>query len=147
MEALKAERLFLDGLQGFEQTAIYPERLPRFTAALMYALRMRGVTTVLSSQTHSRVFAETGLLPESVESVAGTVIHLRQLEVGARTYRLVNVAKMRHGTYDSDIREFTISREGMRVDATSERADHILAGAPHASPSGHAPRPLGEETQ
>lgn len=137
VEARKVQRVFLDGLEGLQQVAVYPERMARFVTALMNELCARGVTVFLSAETRSPSFAEANLLPDEVVLVAGTVIQLRQIEVGANSYRLINVAKRRHGPYDARIHAFTISDAGVRVAATSESAARILGrGSPSPASRG-----------
>lgn len=129
VDAHSVQRLFIDGMEGLAQVAVYPERLTRFITALTSELRARGVTVLLSAETRSRSFSEGGLLPRELAIVAGTVIKLRQIEVGAESYRLVNVAKRRHGAHDASIHTFTISSDrGVHVAATNKAAARILSG-------------------
>lgn len=120
-------RLFIDGLQGLKQLAIQPERLPTFFSALANELRARHVTTLFSTETRSIAFREPAILPDEVASIAGTTIYLRQIEIRSQNYRLISVAKMRHGTYDPNIHEFTIGSDGIKVASTNDSAERILA--------------------
>lgn len=43
-------RLFIDGIEGFQQATAYPERLPRFLAAFINQLRLLDVTTLISAE-------------------------------------------------------------------------------------------------
>ncbi|NOK34804.1 AAA family ATPase [Corallococcus exercitus] len=126
-------RLFIDGVSGFRSAAVYPDRMGRFFSALTHQLRMMDVTTLYSDETP--LFSPGVEMPQpEAASTVENVILVRYVELRSQLYRLLSIMKMRESAYDSAIREFSISEEGIRVADTFESAESILTG--HARISG-----------
>lgn len=124
---VKRMRLFVDSVAGFRSASVYPERMGRFFSALSHQLRMLDVTTLYSD--------ETALFSPDVESpqpeaaaYVENVILLRYVELRSQLYRLISIMKMRESQYDSGIREFSITPEGITVAKTFESAEAVLTG-------------------
>lgn len=126
-------RLFIDGVSGFRSAAVYPDRLGRFFSALTHQLRMMDVTTLYSDETP--LFSPGVDMPQpEAASTVENVILVRYVELRSQLYRLLSIMKMRESAYDSGIREFSISEQGIQVAGTFESAESILTG--HARLSG-----------
>lgn len=120
-------RLFIDGVAGFRSAAVYPDRLGRFFSALTHQLRMMDVTTLYSDETP--LFSPGVDMPQpEAASTVENVILLRYVELRSQLYRLLSIMKMRESAYDSSIREFSISENGITVAETFESAESILTG-------------------
>jgi len=124
---VKRLRLFIDSVAGFRSAAVYPERMPRFFSALSHQLRMLDVTTLYSDETE---LFSTSVEPPQPEAAAyvENIIFLRYLELRSQLYRLISIMKMRESQYDSGIREFAISDEGIIVADTFKSAEAVLTG-------------------
>nr|WP_277991464.1 ATPase domain-containing protein [Corallococcus macrosporus] len=126
-------RLFIDGVSGFRSAAVYPDRMGRFFSALTHQLRMMDVTTLYSDETP--LFSPGVDMPQpEAASTVENVILVRYVELRSQLYRLLSIMKMRESAYDSAIREFSISGDGIQVAETFESAESILTG--HARISG-----------
>ncbi|RKG77823.1 AAA family ATPase [Corallococcus sp. CA049B] len=126
-------RLFIDGVSGFRSAAVYPDRMGRFFSALTHQLRMMDVTTLYSDETP--LFSPGVDMPQpEAASTVENVILVRYVELRSQLYRLLSIMKMRESAYDSGIREFSISEQGIQVAGTFESAESILTG--HARLSG-----------
>lgn len=126
-----AKRVFLDGVDGLAASAVHPDRMPRFLAALTHELRCEGVTALFSEE----AAIVGGMLPAHAISPAfENVILLRYIEVRSQLFRLISILKLRESDYDSSIREFRITSSGVDVERTWESAESILGGTgvPHA---------------
>ncbi|CAM3204943.1 RAD55 family ATPase [Corallococcus soli] len=120
-------RLFIDGVAGFRSAAVYPDRMGRFFSALTHQLRMMDVTTLYSDETP--LFSPGVDMPQpEAASTVENVILLRYVELRSQLYRLLSIMKMRESAYDSSIREFSISEDGITVADTFESAESILTG-------------------
>jgi circadian clock protein KaiC len=133
LEGLKSQeqkerrRLFIDGAEGFRAAAVYPDRIPRFLSALTNQLRSLDVTTLMTDELE--LFQPQLNLPTpELANVVETVILLRYLELRSQIYRLLSIMKMRESRYDTSLREFRISREGIDVADSFESAESILSG-------------------
>jgi len=124
-------RLFIDGLDAIRSSALYPERISRVFAALVSRLRELGVTTILSEELP--LFSLEIETPISdVSAVMENAILLRYVEVHSRLCRLISIVKVRGSSYDTSIRQFCITDEGVSVASSFESAEAILTGGTRA---------------
>lgn len=133
---VKHLRLFIDGMAGFRDATVYPDRLRRFFAALTHQLREHDVTTIISEETalfHPRI----SLPNEEFAAVVENIVLLRHVEYGNELRRLIAILKSRESEYDPHIREFFIDKKGISVANTFDSASDILTGKPELI-SGHA---------
>jgi circadian clock protein KaiC len=133
----QVQRLFVDGITAFVQTATYSERLGPFFTALANELRGRNVTTIFSVETRM-LFSPTVEVPiEGMSAIIENIILLRYVELRSQLYRLISIMKVREDSYDATIREFKITDSGIDVAATFDSAEAILTGIarPYASSS------------
>ncbi|MFP2910113.1 RAD55 family ATPase [Pyxidicoccus sp. 3LFB2] len=124
---LKRMRLFVDSVAGFRSAAVYPDRMIRFFSALSHQLRMLDVTTLYSDET--ALFSSGVDMPQpDAAAYVENIVYLRYLELRSQLYRLISIMKMRESQYDSGIREFAISDEGIIVADTFKSAEAVLTG-------------------
>ena len=140
LEKIRAEeharrRLFIDGLEGFRAASVYADRMPRFLSALCNQLRPPDVTGLISEEL-TLFRPEIDMPNPELANVVETVILLRYTELRSQLYRLVSVMKMRESRYDTSLREFKITDDGLQVAASFESAEAILTG--HARTAGAA---------
>ena len=122
-----AQRVFIDGVEGFRNSAVYPERISRFMTALTVLLRAKGATVILSEELP--IFPSEVQTPVTeLSAIVENLILMRQVELRAQLYRLISIMKLRESGYDSAIREFTISPRGIDVAGSFESAEAILTG-------------------
>jgi circadian clock protein KaiC len=123
----KVRRLFIDGLDGFEQATPDRNRVIPFFTALANELRTLGVTTVFTFETRT-----VGLKIEA--PVAGTaglaenIILVHWLQAGARLHRLMSILKMRDSEFDLSMHEYSITGQGIALAENSESAEVLLTG-------------------
>lgn len=128
------QRLFIDGLDGFELAAVVPERLTRFFVAFASELRSRNVTTLVSEETDVRGDSRPRA-PRGLAGVFENVLLIRTVELRGQQHRLLSIVKMRESDYDRTLRELTITPRGIRLAA----AWHGEEGNPR-EPDGSRPR-------
>jgi circadian clock protein KaiC len=96
---------------------------------------MLDVTTLYSEET--ALFSAGVEVPQpETAAYVENIILLRYVELRSQLYRLISLMKMRESQYDSGIREFSITDEGITVADTFESAEAILTG--HARLTGDA---------
>lgn len=137
----KVRRLFIDGIDGFQQGAFSPERITLFFAAISTRLRALGVTTLVSEE--SRFFGPNLELPEmSLSASCENIISLRYVELRSQLYRLLSILKMRESDFDTSLRHFRITSAGIVVGDSFERAKVLRRKErPQRRASGTHPRP------
>jgi len=137
------QRLFIDSLQGLLDTAVYPDRIVRLFVALANELRALGVTLVFALQTPQLFGGSEGSSP-AVSSKVDNILFLRYVELYSQLYRLVSIVKIRESGYDSTIREFKITADGLDVASTFASAEAILTGIARPMPGAPAPHSPAE---
>jgi circadian clock protein KaiC len=127
-------RVFIDGLEGFLESAMHPERVPQFVTALSVLLRSRGVTTMFSEELplfseaiHSKVLSTSALVEN--------IFLMRYFEHGAELRRLLAVLKTRESDFDPSIREFRITRTGLELGEQLVGLEQLMRGRSRAAES------------
>lgn len=124
------QRLFLDGLAGFQRAIASAERFDLFLTALFTNLHMYNVTVVCAVELPD-LFSPTITLPIAISGATAQVdniLLLRYVELRSQLYRLISIMKMRDTGYDPAIREFRIHDQGIEVASTFDSAQAILTG-------------------
>jgi circadian clock protein KaiC len=120
-------RLFIDGIEGFRAASVYPDRMPRFLSAFTNQLRTYDVTAVVTEEL-PLFRPEIDMPNPELANVVETVVMLRYVELRSQLHRLISIMKMRESRYDTSIREFKITDDGLQVAASFESAEAILTG-------------------
>jgi len=128
VDRMSATRLFIDGLDGFQRATIHPERVHHVFTAIANELRIRGVTTLYSFEVPKFIGPSVDSPVTGVSALAENLIYLRFVELRSHLYRLLSVLKVRDSGYDSSLREFHITSDGIRLEKTFESAEAILTG-------------------
>jgi circadian clock protein KaiC len=131
----RVRRLVLDGLTAFQEAAAYPERLGPFLAALFNALWARNVTTLATAETQGLFSAELDVPITTISAIVENIVFLRHVALHAQLHRLISLLKMRESGYDSAVREFTITTQGIEIAPTAASAEAILTAVARAGPT------------
>lgn len=123
------KRLLIDGIDGFAQSAIDIERLPRFMAALSSSLREEGVSVIYTLEQPQLVYAE-GVIPFAVSTIAQNILLMRYVGLGPELRRALAVLKVRESDIDQRIREFEVTSQGIQI-GKSVPSDAFLRGGPN----------------
>ena len=114
VERLKAKRLVIDSLVGFEMALApgfredFRESLYRMIAALTGA----GVTIFTTVEIEDS-FTEMKFSHYTISFLTDDVIRLRYVEIDGQLRKIMVVIKMRGGNHSKDIREYVITDEGV----------------------------------
>lgn len=123
------KRLFLDGLGGFMESSLEPDRLSRFFAVLANELRVRDVTALYSLETRDLLGPGLEVPMSGISSLAEGLIALRFLERHSSTRRVLSVVKMRGSGFDPVLQEFVITNgKGMSLVGPFENVEGLLSG-------------------
>lgn len=148
------KRLVIDGVSGFQQAALEPERIVRFWSALSNELRALGVTTVHTLEMPDPVGADNRVPANEISAMAEVIVLMRHVELRSRLHRLLSLFKVREGAFDPGVRTFTIGDAGIAVGEPFAGAEAVLdgmaraaaAGAPMAPSEGNDQGPSGDST-
>jgi circadian clock protein KaiC len=119
----------IDSLNGY-LTAIPQSDSPliRMYELLSY-LAQRGVATILVVAQHGVIGAQMSA-PIDVSYLADAIVMLRFFEAQGDVRRAISVVKKRTGEHETTIREFRITRDGLRVGSALTDFHGVLTGIP-----------------
>lgn len=128
IHTFRPQRLFLDGMEGFERAADFPERLSHVYSAVAQELEHLGVTTLYSAETRE-LFARKIEVPISgLSAVTQNIIILRHIEHRATMLRVMAILKVRDSDYDARMREIQITDGGIRLLDTFAGESGVASG-------------------
>jgi circadian clock protein KaiC len=111
----RTQRLFIDGMEGFERAADFPERLSHVYSAVAQELERLGVTTLYTTETRE-LFARTIEVPiTGLSAATQNIFLLRHIEYRASMRRVLAILKVRDDDYDTRMRELVITDQGLRL--------------------------------
>jgi circadian clock protein KaiC len=132
----RAQRLVVDSLAELEAAVREHgtgKRLRNYLAALLVALRTRGVTVLAIKETRAAVATDLGFTADAIAVLAENVLLLQQLPEAARLRRVLAVVKTRFSAHDTGLREFVITAEqGIRVLPAGTGGADLATGQGHA---------------
>ena len=122
------KRLVIDGLSGFFEAAVYPERISRFFSCLVNELRSRGVTVMMTLETRD-VIGSTVSLQYGFSGFLDNMVLLRFVQDRGVAKRLLTVIKMRDSDFDSSLHEMVIEQTGIRIAGVHRAGGDIIPTA------------------
>jgi circadian clock protein KaiC len=134
-------RLVIDGLSGFLESTVYPERIARFFSCLVNELRSRRVTVLMSLETRD-VVSSVVSMPWGVSGLVDNLFFLRFVHDEGQVARLLTIIKMRDTDYQAGLCRLRIDSQGMHIAGTYRADGDVIPSAqPVSSPEGTAPSP------
>ena len=131
-------RLVIDGLSGFLESAVYPERLNRFFSCLVNELRNRRVTVLMTLETRD-VVSSVVSMPWGVSGIVDNLFFLRFVHDEGQVERLLTIIKMRDTDYQAGLRRLHIDSQGMHIAGTYRADGDVIPSAqPVAGSEGSA---------
>lgn len=113
LDETNSRRLVVDSAAELERAVSDggdTRRIDNYLAALVEALRMRGVTALFTREIPQTSAPELNFATNPISVMAENVLLLRQIERENRLARLLSVIKMRFSAHDaSTVREFVVS--------------------------------------
>ena len=122
------KRLVIDGLLGFRDMAVQPERMPMFYRAITNALRGLDVTVVCTMEAPELIGPIAKAPIDKLTPVAENLILLRYVEQQAKLERVLSIMKVRDSEFDHRLRNFEIGTGGMHLGPGFDGSTAILTG-------------------
>lgn len=128
VEQAGTQLIMIDSVLGYK-LSFKEDDLIRNIHGLCQYLKGRGVTTILTNEVESITgdFKATEL---GVSYLADNIIFLRYLEMRGQMRRAIGVLKKRLSDFEKTLREFEISRYGIKVGRPLTQLRGILSGVP-----------------
>jgi circadian clock protein KaiC len=122
--------VIIDSLGELERAVIETsgaERVAGFFAALLEAMRLRNITTVLIRETGVVASVNLAHKEEKISLLAANVLWLQQVTYEGRLHRVLSVPKMRFSAHDFTVREYVIrAPQGLYVLTLEESTPGLL---------------------
>ncbi|MGG6241539.1 ATPase domain-containing protein [Nodosilinea sp. AN01ver1] len=128
VEKANTQIIMIDSVLGYK-LSFQEDDLIRNIHSLCQYLKGRGITTLLTNEVESITgdFKATEL---GVSYLADNIIFLRYLEIRGQMRRAIGVLKKRLSDFEKTLREFEISRYGIKVGRPLTQLRGILSGVP-----------------
>jgi circadian clock protein KaiC len=139
VERLKARRLVVDSLSGFE-LALAPTFREDFRESLyrmVAVLTGMGVTMMMTAELED-TYTELRFSPHGTAFLTDVIIMQRYIELKGTLQRVISVVKVRGSAHSNEIRAFEINRSGIVIGAPLRGYSGLLTGHPNEN-QGAAP--------
>ncbi len=127
--AMGAQRILVDSLSHFERLTEDPVQLRQLIYGFVNGLKREGLTAILTRESPA-LLGEEESCDEGIAFLVDTYILLRYVEMESSIHKALLVLKMRGSDHDKDIRQFTITGQGIKVQSRFEGREGIMSGSP-----------------
>jgi circadian clock protein KaiC len=124
-----ARRILVDSLSQFERLTEDSVELRQTVYGFINGLKREGLTAILTWESPT-LMGETHGYEGRIPFVVDTYILLRYVEMDSAIHKALLALKMRGSDHDKDIRQFTITSEGIQVRSKFEGQEGIMSGSP-----------------
>lgn len=128
VEQQQAQIVMIDSVSGYRLSVRGEDLTPQLHALCKY-LQNKGVAVLLINEVES-ITGEFRATEIGISYLADTIIFLRYLEIRGELRRVIGVLKKRMSDFEKTLREFQISRYGIKVGSPLNRLRGILTGVP-----------------
>jgi len=131
VERLKATRVVIDSLSGFELklAPTFREDFRESMARMVSALSNAGVTVLMTSELEDR-YDDLRFSTYGTAFLTDAIIVQRYIEVDSRLQRMMAVVKVRASQHSNELRLFHIDEDGIQVDGMLVNQEGLLGGRP-----------------
>lgn len=128
VEHQQVQIVMIDSVSGY-QLSVRGEDLTPHLHALCKYLQNMGVAVLLINEVET-ITGEFRATEIGISYLADTIIFLRYLEIRGELRRVIGVLKKRMSDFEKNLREFQISRYGIKVGSPLKQLRGILTGVP-----------------
>ena len=129
VDKIGAKRVLLDSLKDIEIATPDKVRFKDYIYALVNQFKIQGVTTLLTNEI-PEMFGPFQLSEHGVSFVVDNVILLRYLEMTGKMGRALSIMKVRGSQHSKEIRSFSITDDGLKVERRVKAQTGVLTGVP-----------------
>ena len=129
VEQQGAKIVMIDSIAGY-RLAIRGDNLIAHVHALCRYLQNMGVTTLLINEVES-ITGNFKATEQGLSYLADNIVFLRHLEIEGELRKAIGVLKKRLSSFERTLREFEITRYGVKVGVPLSNLRNILSGVPN----------------
>jgi circadian clock protein KaiC len=126
---IDARRILVDSLSHFERLSRDPVELRAIMYSFVNALKREGMTGVLTRESLA-LLGEAASPDEDITFVADSYVLLRFVEIDSAVHKALLVLKLRGSDHAKDIRQFSITGQGIQVQDKFVGREGIMSGSP-----------------
>ena len=125
---VKPHRLLIDGMDGFERAADFPERMSNVYAAIAQELERHSVTTIYTTELRMLFGREIEVPINGLSAATQNIVLMRHIEHQATLLRVLGILKVRDDDYDGRMREIRITDDGIQLLDTFAAESRVVSG-------------------
>ena len=129
VEQNQAKIITIDSTSGY-QLSMQEGNLIRQLHSMCHYLTDRGVTVILINETHTVTGGKFSVTEVGLSYLADNLIFLRYLELRGELRKAIGVLKKRTSNFERTLREFQITKDGIKVGKPLTKLRGILNGVP-----------------
>jgi circadian clock protein KaiC len=137
VDELNADIVLIDSISGYS-LSLRGEDLVVHLHGMVKYLQNRGVTVILIQEIRE-VVGEFRASDVGISYIADNIIFLRYLEYKGEMRRAIGVLKKRLSDFEKTLREYTITRYGIRIGAPLSHLRGVMTGIPTWDSNDQAP--------
>ncbi len=127
-----ARRIMVDSLSHFERLTSEPSELRAITYSFINGLKREGLTSLLTRESPA-LLGESESVDADVAFVAESYVLLRYVEIDSAIRKALLVLKLRGSDHAKDIRQFSITEQGIKVQDKFVGQEGIMSGSPRSN--------------
>ena len=131
VEQNNAAIVMIDSTSGYK-LSMEGNDLIRQLHSLCQYLKNRSVTVILINETHTIAGSEFSVTEIGLSYLADNLIFLRYLEINGELRKAIGVVKKRVSNFERTLREFKITKYGIKVGRPLTHLRGILSGVPES---------------
>jgi circadian clock protein KaiC len=120
--------VIIDGMEGFERAADFPERLSHVSSAIAQELERLGATTLYTTEIRQLYSRDIEVPITGLSAATHNIVLLRHIEHRATMLRVMAILKVRDDGYDARMREFQITDTGLVLVDTFAAESQVASG-------------------
>ena len=132
VEQQKARIVMIDSVSGY-RLSVQGENLVSHLHALCKYLQNMGVAVLLINEVET-ITGDFRVTEVGISYMADNIVFLRYMEMQGEIRKLIGVLKKRMNGFERNLREFEITRYGIKVGKPLTRLRGILRGTPELLP-------------
>lgn len=121
--------IMIDSIKGYEITMEEFGLLITNLQNFIHYLNRKNCTTILINEIEE-IAGTVRITERGISYLFDNAILLRYAELNSKIIKVIGIIKKRLGDFKSDLREFQITKEGIRISDKIEGFEEILSGLP-----------------
>jgi circadian clock protein KaiC len=130
---IKPKRFVIDSLSGIERN-YSKEKFRGFTIALNNFLKNEGITSLMTNTTSSLLEIST-ITETHLSTSTDNILILKYVELDGKMKRVISVLKARGSDHEKDLREFIITKNGIKIGEPFTNISGLLSSSAVRIPS------------